>query len=164
MSLAANVDEYDPPSRRHSNNPTPQSSQNKPQLLEATMRNELNYTQRKNVVTNSIKEAKLWGYVDGSIEEPSEHDASNLITYFDEAAAVRGAILGSLEPAAQKYLEEAMDPRDARLALEKKYLTAEADTDKNLVSMEQRLSGLKLEEGGDMISNTSRSFVECDVT
>ncbi|CUA67160.1 ATP-dependent RNA helicase FAL1 [Ustilago maydis 521] [Rhizoctonia solani] len=155
MSLAA---DYDPPSMRDGNNPAPRSSQNKSQLLEATMRNvpklkELNYTQWKNVIANSIKKAKLWGYVDGSIEEPSEHDASNLTTYFDEAAAVRNAILGSLESGAQKYIEEALDPREAWLALEKKYLTAEAEADSNLVSIEKKLSELRLEEGGDMIEH-----------
>ncbi|CUA67866.1 ATP-dependent RNA helicase FAL1 [Cryptococcus neoformans var, neoformans B-3501A] [Rhizoctonia solani] len=152
MSLAI---DYDPPSARDANNPAPRSSQNKSQLLEATMRNvpklkELNYTQWKNVITNSIKKAKLWGYVDGSIEEPSEHDASNLTTYFDEAAAVRNAILGSLEYRAQKYIEEALDPKDAWLALEKKYLTAEGEVDSQLVSVQKQLADLRFEDGGDM--------------
>ncbi|CAE6392381.1 unnamed protein product, partial [Rhizoctonia solani] len=152
MSLAA---DYDPPSMRDGNNPAPRSSQNKFQLLEATMRNvpklkELNYTQWKNVITNSIKKAKLWGYVDGSIEEPSEHDASNLTTYFDEATAVRNAILGSLEYGAQKYIEEALDPKDAWLALEKKYLTAEGEADSQLVSVQKQLANLRFEDGGDM--------------
>ncbi|KDN47391.1 hypothetical protein RSAG8_03531, partial [Rhizoctonia solani AG-8 WAC10335] len=146
------------PGESDSNNPGHRSSQNKPQLLEATMRNvpklkELNYAQWKNIITNSIKRAKLWDYVDGSIEEPSEHDASRLTTYYDEAAAVRNAILGSLESGAQKYIEEAFDPRDSWLALEKKYLTAEADADANLVSIEQQLANLRLEEGGDMIEH-----------
>ncbi|CAE6533344.1 unnamed protein product [Rhizoctonia solani] len=158
MSQATGGDEYDSPSRRDTNNPVTRSSQNKSQLLEATMRNvpklkELNYTLWKNAVTNSIKKAKLWGYVDGSIEEPGEHDASNLTTYFDEAAAVRGAIFGSLESEARRYIEEAFDPRDAWLTLEKKYLTAEADADTKLVSIERRLTDLRLEEGGDMIEH-----------
>ncbi|CAE6441758.1 unnamed protein product [Rhizoctonia solani] len=114
---------------------------------------ELNYTQWKNAVTNSIKKAKLWGYVDGSIEEPGEHDSSNLTTYFDEAAAVRGAIFGSLEYEARRYIEEAFDPKDAWLTLEKKYLTAEADADTKLVSIERQLADLRLEEGGDMIEH-----------
>ncbi|KDN47394.1 hypothetical protein RSAG8_03534, partial [Rhizoctonia solani AG-8 WAC10335] len=155
MSLAG---EYDPPSARDGNNPAPRPSQNKSQLLEATMRNvpklkELNYTQWKNVITNSIKKAKLWGYVDGSAQEPSEHDASNLATYFDETAAVRNAILGSLEPGAQRYIEEALDPRDAWLALEKKYITAEVETDSKLVAIEKQLADLRLEEGGDTIEH-----------
>ncbi|EUC66205.1 DEAD-box ATP-dependent RNA helicase [Rhizoctonia solani AG-3 Rhs1AP] len=155
MSLTA---EYDSSSARESNNPAPRPAQNKSQLLEATMRNvpklkELNYTQWKNVITNSIKKAKLWGYVDGSIQEPSEHDANSLTTYFDEAAAVRNAILGSLEYGAQKYIEEALDPRDSWLALEKKYLTAEVEADAKLVSLEQQLANLKLEEGGDMVEH-----------
>ncbi|KAG8752541.1 RNA helicase [Ceratobasidium sp. 423] len=158
MSQTTGGVEYDYPLRRDGNNPAPRSSQNKSQLLEATMRNvpklkELNYTQWKNAITNSIKKAKLWGYIDGSIEEPAEHDSSNLTTYFDEAAAVRGAILGSLESEARRYIEEAFDPRDAWLALEKKYLTAEEETDTRLVSIEQRLAGLRLEEGGDMIEH-----------
>ncbi|KAG8714633.1 RNA helicase [Ceratobasidium sp. 423] len=161
MSLAAHVDEYDPPSRRDGNNLAPRSSQNKSQLLEATMRNvpklkELNYTQWKNVITNSIKKAKLWGYVDGSIEEPSEHDASNLATYFDETAAIRNAILGSLESGAQKYIEEALDPRDAWLALERKYLTAEAEADKGMFSTEKQLADLRLEEGGDIVEHVAQ--------
>ncbi|CAE7092301.1 unnamed protein product [Rhizoctonia solani] len=114
---------------------------------------ELNYAQWKNITTNSIKKAKLWEYVDGSIEEPAEHDAGNLATYYDEAAAVSNAILGSLEPAAQKYIEEALVPRDAWLALEKTYLTAEADTDSKLVSIEQQLANLRLDEGGDVIEH-----------
>ncbi|CAE6432495.1 unnamed protein product [Rhizoctonia solani] len=155
MSLAV---EYDPPSARDGNNPAPRNIQNKSQLLEATMRNvpklkELNYTQWKNVITNSIKKAKLWGYVDGSIQEPSEHDASSLTTYFDEAAAVRNAILGSLEHAAQKYIEEALDPRDSWLALEKKYLSAEEETDSRLISIEKQLARLRFEEGADMIEH-----------
>ncbi|CAE7175494.1 unnamed protein product [Rhizoctonia solani] len=150
--MATNTGETD------GNNPVSRSSQNKPQLLEATMRNvpklkELNYAQWKNIITNSIKRAKLWEYVDGSIEEPAEHDARNLATYYDEAAAVRNAILGSLEPSAQKYIEEALDPRDAWLALEKKYLTAEADTDSKLISIEQQLANLRLDEGGDVIEH-----------
>ncbi|CAE6375338.1 unnamed protein product [Rhizoctonia solani] len=48
---------------------------------------ELNYAQWKNIITNSIKRAKLWDYVDGSIEEPPDHDPSGLATYYDEAAA-----------------------------------------------------------------------------
>ncbi|KAG8711309.1 RNA helicase [Ceratobasidium sp. 423] len=155
MSQATGGDEYDSPSRRDGNNPVPRSSQNKPQLLEATMRNvpklkELNYTQWKNAITNSVKKAKLWGYIDGSIEEPPEHDSSNLTTYYDEATAVRGAILGSLEYEARRYIEEAFDPRDAWLTLEKKYLTSEAGADTQLVSIGQQLAGLRLEEGGDM--------------
>ncbi|CAE6435366.1 unnamed protein product [Rhizoctonia solani] len=158
MSLTADADEHDSPLRRGNNNPAPRTSQNKPQLLEATMRNvpklkELNYTQWKNVITNSIKKAKLWGYVDGSIEEPSDHDANGLTTYFDEAAAVRNAILGSLESAAQRYIEEALDPREAWLTLEKKYLTAEDDGDAKLVSVEKQLADLRLEEGGDIIEH-----------
>ncbi|KAG8729686.1 RNA helicase [Ceratobasidium sp. 423] len=158
MSLTAGADEYDPPSRRDNNNPAPRTSQNKPQILEATMRNvpklkELNYTQWKNVITNSIKKAKLWEYIDGSIQEPSEHDANSLTTYFDEAAAVRNAILGSLEVAAQRYIEEALDPRDAWRTLEKKYLTAEDDSDAKLASIEKQLADLRLEEGGDMIEH-----------
>ncbi|CAE6533364.1 unnamed protein product [Rhizoctonia solani] len=158
MSQATGGDDYDSPSKRDNNNPAPRSSQNKSQLLEATMRNvpklkELNYTQWKNVITNSIKKAKLWGYIDGSIEEPTEHDSSNLATYFDEAAAVRGAILGSLEYEARRYIEEALDPQDAWLALEKKYLTAEAETDTKLVSIERQLADLRLEEGGDTIEH-----------
>ncbi|CAE6535295.1 unnamed protein product, partial [Rhizoctonia solani] len=146
------------PSVADGNNPAPRSSQNRPQLLEATMRNvpklkELNYAQWKNTITNSIKRAKLWDYVDGSIEEPPDHDPSGLATYYDEAAAVRNAILGSLEPAAQKYIEEALDPRDTWLALEKKYLTAEAETDSKLVSIEKQLADLRLGEGGDMIEH-----------
>ncbi|CAE6494265.1 unnamed protein product [Rhizoctonia solani] len=146
------------PSDGDGNNPVSRSSQNKAQLLEAMMRNvpklkELNYTQWKNIITNSIKKAKLWEYVDGSIEEPSDHDASNLTTYYDEATAVRNAILGSLEPTAQKYIEEALDPREAWLALEKKYLTAEAEADSKLVSIEKQLADLRLEEGGDMVEH-----------
>ncbi|CAE7175500.1 unnamed protein product [Rhizoctonia solani] len=132
--------------------------ENNPQLLEAMMRNvpklkELNYTQWKNIITNSIKKAKLWGYVDGSIEEPSEHDAANLTIYYDEATAVRNAILGSLESGAQKYIEEALDAKEAWLTLEKKYLTAEADIDSKLVSIEEQLASLRLEEGGDAIEH-----------
>ncbi|CAE6522749.1 unnamed protein product [Rhizoctonia solani] len=146
------------PGKSDGNNPVSRSSQNKSQLLEAMMRNvpklkELNYTQWKNIITNSIKKAKLWGYVDGSIEEPSEHDATDLTTYYDEATAVRNAILGSLESGAQKYIDEALDPKDAWLALESKYLTAEADADANLVSIEKQLADLRLEEGGDMIEH-----------
>ncbi|CAE6503405.1 unnamed protein product [Rhizoctonia solani] len=146
------------PGGSEGNNPVSRSSQNKAQLLEAMMRNvpklkELNYTQWKNIMTNSIKKAKLWEYVDGSIEEPSEHDASSLATYYDEATAVRHAILGSLEPAAQRYIEEALDPREAWLALEKKYLTAEAETDSKLASIEKQLIDLRLEEGGDMVDH-----------
>ncbi|CUA68928.1 ATP-dependent RNA helicase FAL1 [Histoplasma capsulatum NAm1] [Rhizoctonia solani] len=159
------------PSDTDGNNPVSRSSQNKAQLLEAMMRNvpklkELNYTQWKNIITNSIKKAKLWEYVDGSIKEPSDHDASNLTTYYDEATAVRNAILGSLEPAAQRYIEEALDPGEAWLALEKKYLTAEADADSKLVSIEKQLADLRLEEGGDMIEHIAefcrmRSQLSC---
>ncbi|CAE7081604.1 unnamed protein product [Rhizoctonia solani] len=150
--MSANTTESD------GNNPVSRSSQNKSQLLEAMVRNvpklkELNYTQWKNIMTNSIKKAKLWGYVDGSIEEPLDHESGSLATYYDEAGAVRNAILGSLEPAAQKYLEEALDPREAWLALEKKYLTAESDADARLVSIEQQLADLRLEEGGDVIEH-----------
>ncbi|CUA67872.1 ATP-dependent RNA helicase FAL1 [Meyerozyma guilliermondii ATCC 6260] [Rhizoctonia solani] len=132
--------------------------QNRSRLLEATMRNvpklkELNYTQWKNVITNSIKNAKLWEYIDGSIQQPPEESSIDLATYFDEAGAVRNAILGSLESGAQKYIEEALDPRDAWLSLEKKYLTAEADADAKLASVEKQLSDLKLEEGGDMVEH-----------
>ncbi|CAE6375332.1 unnamed protein product [Rhizoctonia solani] len=67
--------------------------------------------------------------------------------------AVRNAILGSLESGAQKYIEEALDPRDAWLSLEKKYLTAEAEADAKLISVEKQLSDLRLEEGGDMIEH-----------
>ncbi|CAE7175505.1 unnamed protein product [Rhizoctonia solani] len=140
------------------NNPVSRSSQNKSQLLEAMMRNvpklkELNYTHWKNIATNSIKKAKLWGYIDGSIEEPSEHDAGNLTTYYDEVTAVRNAILGSLELGAQKYIEEALDAKEAWLALEKKYLTAEADADARLIAIEQQLANLRLEEEGDMVEH-----------
>ncbi|KEP45983.1 putative DEAD-box RNA helicase [Rhizoctonia solani 123E] len=114
---------------------------------------ELNYTQWKNMITNSIKNAKLWGYIDGSIEQPSEENSADLTIYFDEAGAVRNAILGSLESGAQKYIEEAFDPKDAWLSLEKKYLTAEAEADSKLVSIEQELANLRLEEGGDMIEH-----------
>ncbi|CAE6458237.1 hypothetical protein ACGC1H_000371 [Rhizoctonia solani] len=149
------------PSESECNNPVTRSSQNKAQLLEAMMRNvpklkELNYTQWKNIITNSIKKAKLWEYVDGSIEEPSEHDASNLTTYYDEATAVRNAILGSLEPVAQRYIEEALDPREAWLTLEKKYLTAEAETDSKLASIEKQLVDLRLEEEGDMVEHITQ--------
>ncbi|CAE6444437.1 unnamed protein product [Rhizoctonia solani] len=114
---------------------------------------ELNYTQWKNVIANSIKKSNLWGYIDGSIEEPTDHNAGHLATYYDEAGAVRNAILGSLEPGAQRYIEEALDPRDAWVALEKKYLTAEAETDAELVDIEKRLSDMRLEEDGDMIEH-----------
>ncbi|KAG8687871.1 RNA helicase, partial [Ceratobasidium sp. 423] len=90
------------------------------------------------------------------IEEPAEHDSSNLAIYYDEGAAVRGAILGSLESEARGYTEEALDPRDAWLALEKKYLTTEAETDTKLISIDiyigQRLADLRL-EGGDVIEH-----------
>ncbi|CAE6459631.1 unnamed protein product [Rhizoctonia solani] len=147
-----------PTSRRDGNNAAPRPSQNKRKLLEATMRNvpklkELNYTQWKNIITNSIKNAKLWGYIDGSIEQPSEENSADLATYFDEAGAVRNAILGSLESGAQKYIEEAFDPKDAWLSLEKKYLTAESEADSKLISIEQALANLRLEEGGDMIEH-----------
>ncbi|CAE7229146.1 unnamed protein product [Rhizoctonia solani] len=146
------------PTESDGNNPVSRSSQNKSQLLEAMVRNvpklkELNYTQWKNIMTNSIKKAKLWGYVDGSIKEPLEHESGSLATYYDEAGAVRNAIHGSLEPAAQKYLEEALDPREAWLTLEKKYLTAESDADARLVSIEKQLTDLRLEEGGDVIGH-----------
>ncbi|CAE7181154.1 unnamed protein product [Rhizoctonia solani] len=114
---------------------------------------ELNYTQWKNIITNSIKKAKLWGYVDGSIEEPSEHDAANLTIYYDEVTAVRNAILGSLESGAQKYIEEALDAKEAWLTLEKKYLTADADADARLIAIEQQLASLRLEEEGDMVEH-----------
>ncbi|CAE6497233.1 unnamed protein product, partial [Rhizoctonia solani] len=156
--IMSHAEEYDPPSRRDSNNATPRSSQNKSKILEATMRNvpklkELNYIQWKNVITNSIKNAKLWEYVDGSVMQPLEEDAGDLATYFDEAGAVRNAILGSLEPVAQKYIEEALDPRDAWLTLEKKYLTVEVDIDSKLVTIEKQLANLRLDEGGDMIEH-----------
>ncbi|CUA67868.1 ATP-dependent RNA helicase FAL1 [Ustilago maydis 521] [Rhizoctonia solani] len=152
-------DTYDnPPSRRDGNNVVPRPSQNKSKLLEATMRNvpklkELNYTQWKNMITNSIKNAKLWGYIDGSIGQPSEDNGGDLAIYFDEAGAVRNAMLGSLESGAQKYIEDAFDPKDAWLALEKKYLTAESEADSRLISIEQKLANLRLEEGGDMIEH-----------
>ncbi|CAE6497220.1 unnamed protein product [Rhizoctonia solani] len=154
----SHTEEYDPPSRRDSNNATPRSSQNKSKILEATMRNvpklkELNYAHWKNVITNSIKNAKLWGYVDGSIVQPLEEDAADLAKYFEESGAVQNAILGSLESGAQKYIEEALDPRDAWLTLEKKYLTAEADPDSKLGAIEKQLVDLRLEEGGDMIEH-----------
>ncbi|CEL63908.1 ATP-dependent RNA helicase FAL1 OS=Ustilago maydis (strain 521 / FGSC 9021) GN=FAL1 PE=3 SV=1 [Rhizoctonia solani AG-1 IB] len=158
MSQIISTDDFDSPPVRGNNNPAPRSSQSKSQLLETMTRNipklkELNYTQWKNVLTNSIKKAKLWGYVDGSIVEPPEHDAGHLATYYDEATAVRNAILGSLEPGAQRYIEDALDPKDAWLVLEKKYLTAEVETDAGLVAIEERLAGLRLEQGGDIIEH-----------
>ncbi|CEL63912.1 ATP-dependent RNA helicase FAL1 OS=Ustilago maydis (strain 521 / FGSC 9021) GN=FAL1 PE=3 SV=1 [Rhizoctonia solani AG-1 IB] len=158
MSHSVPAEEYDPPSARSNNNSAPRSSQNKPQLLDAMMRNvpklkELNYTHWNNMITNSIKKSKLWGYVDGGIQEPSDHDAGNLATYYDEIAAVRNAILGSLEPGAQKYIEDTLDARDAWLALEKKYLTAEAETDAELLATEKRLADMRLEEDGDMVEH-----------
>ncbi|CAE6394845.1 unnamed protein product, partial [Rhizoctonia solani] len=151
-------DTYDKPPSRDGNNVVPRPSQNKSKLLEATMRNvpklkELNYTQWKNMITNSIKNAKLWGYIDGSIGQPSEDNGGDLAIYFDEAGAVRNAMLGSLESGAQKYIEDAFDPKDAWLALEKKYLTAESEADSRLISIEQKLANLRLEEGGDMIEH-----------
>ncbi|KAF8748521.1 helicase superfamily c-terminal domain [Rhizoctonia solani] len=109
--------------------------------------------QWNNMITNSIKKAKLWGYIDGSIEEPSDHDASNLAMYYEGAAAVRNAIIGSLEPGAQRYIEDTLDAKDAWLALETKYLTAEAEIDAELIDIEKQLSGLRLEEDGDMIEH-----------
>ncbi|KAF8748517.1 helicase superfamily c-terminal domain [Rhizoctonia solani] len=158
MSQSVDIDEYDSGSVRGNNNPAPRLSQNKPQLLEAMMRNipklkELNYSQWNNMMSNSIKKAKLWEYVDGSIEEPSEHDANKLAIYYDEAGAVRNAILGSLEPGARRYIEDTLDPKDAWLALEKKYLTAEAEADAEIIATEQRLANLRLEEGGDVIEH-----------
>ncbi|ELU45300.1 DEAD domain-containing protein [Rhizoctonia solani AG-1 IA] len=158
MSQSVDIDEYDSGSVRGNNNPAPRLSQNKPQLLEAMMRNipklkELNYSQWNNMMSNSIKKAKLWEYVDGSIEEPSEHDANKLAIYYDEAGAVRNAILGSLEPGARRYIEDTLDPKDAWLALEKKYLTAEAEADAEIIDTEQRLANLRLEEGGDVIEH-----------
>ncbi|KAG8704551.1 hypothetical protein FRC11_009779, partial [Ceratobasidium sp. 423] len=102
------------------------------QVLEAATRNipklkEQNYAQWKSIITHSIKAAKLWGYVDGSIKEPSEQNTSELIKYMHEAGAVRSAILGSLEPGAQRHIEEALGPRDAWIALEKQYLTSGND-------------------------------------
>ncbi|CAE6438945.1 unnamed protein product [Rhizoctonia solani] len=158
MSQFASADEYDLSPARGNNNPAPRSSQNKSQLLETMMRNvpklkELNYAQWNNMITNSIKKAKLWGYIDGSIEEPSDHDASNLAMYYEGAAAVRNAIIGSLEPGAQRYIEDTLDAKDAWLALETKYLTAEAEIDAELIDIEKQLSGLRLEEDGDMIEH-----------
>ncbi|CAE6355213.1 unnamed protein product [Rhizoctonia solani] len=158
MSHSVPAEEYDPPSARSNNNSAPRSSQNKPQLLDAMMRNvpklkELNYTHWNNMITNSIKKSKLWGYVDGTIQEPSDHDAGNLATYYDEIAAVRNAILGSLEPGAQRYIEDTLDARDAWLALEKKYLTAEAETDAELLATEKRLADMRLEEDDDMVEH-----------
>ncbi|KAF8748544.1 DEAD protein [Rhizoctonia solani] len=161
MSQPVNLDELDASSMRGNNNPAPRSSQNKSQILEATMRNvpklkEQNYTQWNNMITNSIKKAKLWGYIDGSIQEPSDYDSNNIATYYDEAAAVRNAILGSLESGAQKYIEDALDPRDAWLALEKKYLTAEAEVDAELVDIEKQITNLRLEEDDDMIEHIAK--------
>ncbi|KDN47448.1 hypothetical protein RSAG8_03588, partial [Rhizoctonia solani AG-8 WAC10335] len=68
--------------------------------------------------------------------------------YMREAGAVRNAILGSLESGAQRYIEEALTPRDAWLALENQYLTAGHDT--HSIAIEQQLADLKLEEGGDV--------------
>ncbi|CAE6529795.1 unnamed protein product [Rhizoctonia solani] len=126
------------------------------QVLEATMRNvpklkEQNYQQWKNAVTNSIKKAKLWGHIDGSIEQPPDENTGDLIKCFDEAGAVRNAIIGSLETRAQCYIEEISDPQGAWLALEKKYLALENDT--NLFSIEQQLADLKLEEAGDVLEH-----------
>ncbi|QRW16588.1 gag-polypeptide of LTR copia-type [Rhizoctonia solani] len=161
MSQPVNLDELDASSMRGNNNPAPRSSQNKSQILEATMRNvpklkEQNYTQWNNMITNSIKKAKLWGYIDGSIQEPSDYDSNNIATYYDEAAAVRNAILGSLESGAQKYIEDALDPRDAWLALEKKYLTAEAEVDAELVDIEKQITNLRPEEDDDMIEHIAK--------
>jgi hypothetical protein len=114
---------------------------------------ELNYTQWNNMIVNAIKKAKLWGYIDGSIEEPSDHDAKSLEIYYDEAGAVRNAILGSLEHGARRYIEDTLDPKDAWLALEKKYLTAEAEHDAELIAIEQRHANLRLEEGGDVVEH-----------
>ncbi|CAE6432255.1 unnamed protein product [Rhizoctonia solani] len=135
---------------------TPSTSTTSTQVLEATIRNiprlkEQNYTQWKAVITHSIKSAKLWGYIDGSIEEPSRQNASELIKYMSEAGAVRNAILGSLESGAQKYIEEALTPRDAWLALEKQYLTTGHDA--RLIAIEQQLANLKLEQGGDVVQH-----------
>ncbi|CAE6475027.1 unnamed protein product [Rhizoctonia solani] len=134
----------------------PSTSTTSTQVLEAVIRNipklkEQNYTQWKAVITHSIKSAKLWEYIDGSIEEPSRQNASELIKYMSEAGAVRNAILGSLESGAQKYIEEALTPRDAWLALEKQYLTAGHDA--HLIAIEQQLADLKLEKGGDVVEH-----------
>ncbi|KAJ1311898.1 hypothetical protein OPQ81_010358 [Rhizoctonia solani] len=135
----------------------PATSDSLTQVLEAAVRNipklkELNYAQWKNLITHSIKNAELWGYIGSSIERPTQNP-TELAKYFDEAGAVRNAILGSLEPAAQRYIEDALDPRDAWLALEEKYLTAENDRD--LVAIERRLADMKLEEGEDIIEHVA---------
>ncbi|KAJ1309294.1 hypothetical protein OPQ81_004956 [Rhizoctonia solani] len=69
----------------------------------------------------------------------------------NEAGAVRGAILRSLEPGAQRHIEQALCPRDAWIELEKQYLTAGNDT--QLLTIEQQLADLKLEEGGDVVEH-----------
>ncbi|CAE7185502.1 unnamed protein product [Rhizoctonia solani] len=69
----------------------------------------------------------------------------------NEAGAVRGAILRSLESGAQRHIEDALDPRDAWITLEKQYLTS--GNDAQLVTMEQQLADLKLEDGGDVVEH-----------
>ncbi|CAE6474899.1 unnamed protein product [Rhizoctonia solani] len=134
----------------------PSTSTTLTQVLEAATLNipklkEQNYTQWKAVITHSIKSAKLWEYIDGSIEEPSGQNTTELMKYMREAGAVRNAILGSLESGAQKYIEEALTPRDAWLALENQYLTTGHDA--HLIAIEQQLADLKLEEGGDVVEH-----------
>ncbi|KEP45982.1 DEAD-box protein, partial [Rhizoctonia solani 123E] len=137
-------------------------SRNKPtarattQVLEAVSRNipklkEQNYTQWRSAITHSIKAAKLWGYIDGSTEEPSEDNTNELIKYMGEASAVRSAILGSLEPGAQRHIEDALAPREAWLQLERQYLSP--GNDDQLVAVEQQLVDLRLEEDGDVVEH-----------
>ncbi|CAE6432510.1 unnamed protein product [Rhizoctonia solani] len=126
------------------------------QVLEAVSRNipklkEQNYTQWRSAITHSIKAAKLWGYIDGSIEEPSDENTNELIKYMGETSAVRSAILGSLEPGAQRHIEDALAPRDAWLQLERQYLSP--GNDDHLVAIEQQLVDLRLEEDGDVVEH-----------
>ncbi|KAG8714636.1 RNA helicase [Ceratobasidium sp. 423] len=109
---------------------------------------EQNYTQWKSAIAHSIKATKLWGYIDGSTEEPSQENASEWMKYMSEASAVRSAILGSLEPGAQRHIEEALAPREAWLTLEKQYLMS--GNDDHPTAIEKQLVDLRLEEEGDV--------------
>lgn len=111
---------------------------------------EQNYSYWKVVLSDAIKAAELWGYVDGSIVRPPATSLAEYKKYARESAAVRRAIFDALEPGVHKYLDGTVTPHQAWLALEQHYQLSD---DAYFVSVEQRLSELKLPEDGDVIEH-----------
>lgn len=104
-------------------------------------------------IRDTLQSVGLWKYVTGKVVCPANRTSREYDLYELKSAAVRSAIVGALDcDIMYRYLQGVVDPKDVWALLKRHYCASDKMT---LVSIDGRLQGLRLQEGGNVIEHVA---------